>query len=589
MKIKTNIDFLKYRKIAFIGSAIILILGIIFYILRGGFNLGLDFQGGIRATIQIESEEDVKVDDIRSMLSSELPGIQVAERLTENNLFEITYKISAIQGDTEIQSNQVDQTEEILEETVLDVNGEEQTENGEEGETETDTTTEEAEEDEETQDTTEGLEILREIDITEIINQQVLPILRERYGEGIVINYVGDEEQSPLSIEDIISRTASKVEGLNLSLMEQEDNKYIFKPSEMPDGYVLDDFVSMLNQTDLGVRDNYEINQIVTAVQVDSFEPTVGQDIQNVAWAVAGLIILLILGYLALRFQFKFGVAAILAVVHDSLIILSILAITGFEVGIQTVTAVLTIIGYSLNDTIVVFDRIRENSENIKKEEYMFVINKSINEVIGRTIITSVTTLLAVGSLLILGGPAIFELAFSITIGIIVGTYSSIFIASPVLIIWENFLHEFQEMKHRETKEDNHFRVIRKSRNIWSIFIALAAVCAIIAYVIINPAQGIITLLIGIPAIILILLGVVLTLQIMKGKNWSRLVMILLNILIIGGCIVLAILMIPQALAVWSSVLFIALGLACVVTAVIIILKTLLFNKKVNQALIKKA
>jgi preprotein translocase SecF subunit len=167
----------------------------------------------------------------------------------------------------------------------------------------------------------------------------------------------------------------------------------------------------------------------------------------------------LILLYLALRFQFKFGVAAVLAVLHDSLIILSILSITGLRIGIQSVTAILMIIGYSLNDTIVVFDRIKENSENIKKEEYLFVINSSINQVLGRTIITSVTTLIAVLSLLIFGGSYIFEMSFSIAIGIVVGTYSSIFIASPVLIIWENVLHgraEKREDKRRAKGGSSH-------------------------------------------------------------------------------------------------------------------------------------
>jgi preprotein translocase SecF subunit len=591
VKIKTNIDFLKYRKYTFIGSAIIIILGIIFYILNGGFNLGLDFQGGIRATIQIESEENIKKSDIKSLLAAELPDIEVAEITTEENMFEITYKASAIKERQDIDQEE-QQVEEELEERVDEVEVVEEGEVVEETETQDeDTTTEPMEETEEepaldeedTEEPTEGIELLREIDITEIINQQVLPTLRERYGEGVIIRYIGDEEEPADEIETIVNDTAEKVEGLSLNLKEIEDNKYIFKPAELPENYLLDDFVSMLNQTDLGVKNNYEISQVVTAVQVDSFEPTVGQDIQNIAWAVAGLIILLILGYLALRFQFKFGVAAVLAVVHDSLIILSILAITGFEVGIQTVTAVLTIIGYSLNDTIVVFDRIRENSENIKKEEYMLVINKSINEVIGRTIITSVTTLLAVGSLLVFGGPAIFELAFSITIGIVVGTYSSIFIASPVLIIWENFLHDFHDKKHKE-KDQLFLRDIRKTRNRWALLLGIAAICAIIAFIIVFPNQGIISIIIGIPAILLILLGVVLSLEVMKTKVWARILLTILNILIVGASVILAVLMIPSALSNWSSVLFVGLALVLVIIGGVMLFKILLFNKGLNNA-----
>ncbi len=593
MKIKTNIDFLKYRKYTFIGSAIIITLGIIFYIINGGFNLGLDFQGGIRATIQIESEENIKKSDIKSLLVAELPDIEVAEITTEENMFEITYKASAIKEKQDIDQQEEQMVEEeLLEERVDEVEDIEEGEVVEEIEDQEDGTTTEnmeeteeetAEDEEETEEPTEGMELLREIDITEIINQQVLPTLRERYGEGVIIRYIGEEEEPADDIETIVNDTAEKVEGLILNLREIEDNKYIFKPAELPENYLLDDFVSMLNQTDLGVKNNYEISQVVTAVQVDSFEPTVGQDIQNIAWAVAGLIILLILGYLALRFQFKFGVAAVLAVVHDSLIILSILAITGFEVGIQTVTAVLTIIGYSLNDTIVVFDRIRENSENIKKEEYMFVINKSINEVIGRTIITSVTTLLAVGSLLVFGGPAIFELAFSITIGIVVGTYSSIFIASPVLIIWENFLHDFHEKKHKE-KDQLFLRDIRKTRNRWALLLGIAAICAIISFIIVFPNQGIISIIIGIPAILLILLGVVLSLEVMKTKVWAKILMTILNLLIVGASVLLAVFMIPSALSNWGSVLFLALALVLVIIGGVLLFKLLLFNKGLNNS-----
>ncbi len=501
MKSKTNIDFLKYRKFAFIGSGVIIILGIILLILRGGFNLGLDFQGGIRAVIGIETAgekiQEVKVDEVRSLLSSELPGIQVAERLDEANQFEITYKSSELekrQGKQEIEKQKKYENGfviEALSEKAQEIDVEEVIQNATEGQDGVNFRVENPSEntyevipvqkpedlsmeefvsklleDKEKLGLVEGFEITeveqeeRRVNITQIVNEQVLPILRERFGEGIVIRKISETETEDeevaedVNIADIVKSQANKIEGLDFTL--KEGTEYVFKATDIPDDYKLEDFITLLKAaTVLGEVENYELNEIVHTVQVDSFEPTVGRDIQNVAWAVAGLIIILILGYLALRFQFKFGVAAIIAVVHDSFIILAILAITGFEVGIQTVTAILTIIGYSLNDTIVVFDRIRENSENIKREEYMFVVNKSINQVLGRTIITSVTTLLAVLSLLIFGGPAIFELAFSISIGIVVGTYSSIFVASPTLIIWENFLHKRQEKKEQKKKEQH--------------------------------------------------------------------------------------------------------------------------------------
>ncbi|MDV2504238.1 MAG: protein translocase subunit SecF, partial [bacterium] len=134
-----------------------------------------------------------------------------------------------------------------------------------------------------------------------------------------------------------------------------------------------------------------------------------------------------------------FAVAAILALVHDVLITLGAFALTNKELSLPVLAAFLAIVGYSLNDTIVVFDRIRENLRLYRRESYEVVINRSINETLSRTILTSLTTLLVVLALFFLGGEVIHDFAFALLVGIIVGTYSSIFIASPLLILWQRF------------------------------------------------------------------------------------------------------------------------------------------------------
>jgi len=166
--------------------------------------------------------------------------------------------------------------------------------------------------------------------------------------------------------------------------------------------------------------------------------PKVGEELKGKAilaifWALAGIII-----YIWWRFEFKFGIAAIAALVHDILITLGIFAIFGKEISLPMVAALLTIVGYSLNDTIVVFDRIREDIKKYRKQTYADIINKSINETLGRTIITSLTTFLVVLCLYIFGGTVINDFAFALLIGVIVGTYSSIFIASPILVGYFN-------------------------------------------------------------------------------------------------------------------------------------------------------
>jgi preprotein translocase subunit SecF len=129
---------------------------------------------------------------------------------------------------------------------------------------------------------------------------------------------------------------------------------------------------------------------------------------------------------------------AIVALIHDVIITVGIFSIFGKEFTLPVIAALLTIIGYSLNDTIIVFDRIRENLRKHHKQPLRFIINRSINETLSRTILTSLTTLIVVTSLFILGGGIIHDFAFALIIGIVVGTYSSIYVASPILLAWQN-------------------------------------------------------------------------------------------------------------------------------------------------------
>jgi len=148
------------------------------------------------------------------------------------------------------------------------------------------------------------------------------------------------------------------------------------------------------------------------------------------------MIILLL--YISWRFEFGFSVGAITAVVHDVLITLGIFSILGKEINLPTVAAFLTIIGYSLNDTIVVFDRIRENTKFLKGVDYAEILNRSINQSLSRTVITSLTTLFVVLVIFFMSSPGeeINTFALALIIGVLVGTYSSIFIASPIVHMW---------------------------------------------------------------------------------------------------------------------------------------------------------
>ena len=173
---------------------------------------------------------------------------------------------------------------------------------------------------------------------------------------------------------------------------------------------------------------------------IDSTEevgPTVGKKLQKDAlWAV--LISLLgILLYVAWRFELRFGVAAVIATFHDVLAVLGIFYVLNKEINLLIITALLTLAGYSLTDTVVVFDRIRENLRKKTKETLDAMINRSINEVLRRTIVTSSTVLLVLSALLIAGGDVIHDFSLALFIGVIIGTYSSIFVASPIVLLWK--------------------------------------------------------------------------------------------------------------------------------------------------------
>jgi preprotein translocase subunit SecF len=171
--------------------------------------------------------------------------------------------------------------------------------------------------------------------------------------------------------------------------------------------------------------------------RVEMVGPQVGKDLRGKGLKAIFYAMLGILAYISWRFEFRFAVGAIVALIHDVVITLGIFSLFGKEIDLPIIAAFLAIIGYSLNDTIIVYDRIRENRGKHNKETFPFIVNRSINETLSRTLLTSGTTLLVVLALFILGGGVIHNFAFAMLVGVLIGTYSSIFVASPVLIFWE--------------------------------------------------------------------------------------------------------------------------------------------------------
>ena len=191
--------------------------------------------------------------------------------------------------------------------------------------------------------------------------------------------------------------------------------------------------------------------------RVEFVGPQVGEELTRAGIMAVLVAMLAILVYVTFRFEFRFALGADAALLHDITIIIGLFALTGKEFSLPVIAALLTVIGYSLNDTIVVFDRIRENFEanrkRKKQEDETAIVNNSINQTLSRTVMTSLTTLLVVFALFFLGGEVIHDFAFALIAGILVGTYSSVYVASPVMLaLAGRFKADEEEIKAMEAR-----------------------------------------------------------------------------------------------------------------------------------------
>jgi preprotein translocase subunit SecF len=176
-----------------------------------------------------------------------------------------------------------------------------------------------------------------------------------------------------------------------------------------------------------------------TVLDTESVGPTVGRQLETKALLATLYSMLGMLIYLWFRFQLIYGLAAVVACFHDTLITVGAFALTNQEISLTVIAAILTLVGYSMNDTIVVFDRIRENLRLSRRESLPDVVNRSINQTLSRTVLTSGLTFLTVLSLYIFGGQVLRGFSFALVVGILIGTYSSIAVAAPMLVAWQEW------------------------------------------------------------------------------------------------------------------------------------------------------
>ena len=380
----TNFDFISKHRTGFVFSAVLIVIGLVFLGIHQGPNFGIDFRGGVK--IQAKFNRVVTEAELQTKLSEigyERANIQIDAGKNEASIslghrpeFQqqlINIPIMADPGDANVTSLQVSKT-------------------------------------------AEKAHLLAEGDTVQLIEgtsqQRNEIIAREDSAEG-----------------DAINLTFANPIGIDLSA-----NATVQIQASV--GRILTD--ALLEGGEALVEEAGPWQALAGGVNVSEVGPSVGRDLKWAAlWSVLWSIVILLV-YISWRFEFRFAIGAIAALVHDVLITLGIFAILSKEINLPTVAAFLTIIGYSLNDTIVVFDRIRENSQSLRGTDYVTIINRSINQSLSRTVITSLTTLFVV--LVIFGysssGEEINTFALALIVGVLIGTYSSVFIASPILYLW---------------------------------------------------------------------------------------------------------------------------------------------------------
>ncbi len=251
------------------------------------------------------------------------------------------------------------------------------------------------------------------------------------FAGGMIVQVKFDQDTNAAEIKQALSATG--LDGLSVQTFGDEDNEFLIRtPTTSSE-------VEGFNVQITSALEEAFGSESVDLRRAEMVGPQVGKDLRQkgllaVLYAMVGILI-----YVTWRFEFRFAVGSIVALLHDVLITLGIFSLFGKEIDLPIVAAFLAIIGYSLNDTIIVYDRIRENMNKYGREGFASVINHSINETLSRTIMTSGTTLLVVSALFVFGGGVIHNFAFALLVGILVGTYSSIFVASPFLLLWDHW------------------------------------------------------------------------------------------------------------------------------------------------------
>jgi preprotein translocase subunit SecF len=373
----TNFDFLGKKWPFIIASLVLSVVGIGSIIVQGGLRYGIDFKGG--AQMMVKWGGPPPVDQIRKAMSGKIRGEVVVQNVNDINDKNLVLISTELQEERLLNQNRKAMTD-VLESTFGQAGG--------------------------------------KLDFNNTSREQLAERLRDPLqAAGAQLN----EEKLQKLVSDILNfRNTPPRSGLLQSFDQL---------AAVPG--VNSNIINVLKQ-------QCYLAPYHTA-DVSMVGPKVGAELRHKAvaatlYALAGMLV-----YIAFRFEWIYGVAAVIAVFHDTIITIGLFSLFGKEIDLTVIAALLTLVGYSMNDTIVIFDRIRENLKLSRREPLETLINRSVNQTLSRTIMTSGLTFLTVIALYLFGGPVLHGFSFALVAGIIIGTYSSVFIASPIVIFWRNY------------------------------------------------------------------------------------------------------------------------------------------------------
>ncbi len=418
-----EINFVETRKITYIISLVLVIGSILTILFNKGFNLGIDFTGGI--VLQVHFEKDVKIEQLRDVMNSLGYKNAVIQKYGTENDFLI-----------KVQEN----FEKVQDTTGPVVVGFSTYPNPTKGEKNLTVKVKVYDEKSPVKNIFIRSDIFKEI--KELTPSDIYDS-REEVG---VLNFSLDDFKN----DSLVTLYAFGVDRTNNKGLEKEIKIFVCsKNADITKVQVVSDWQDTTYKASSKGVELSPTEKIISLLKERFIEENPRVDREEVVGAIMSkelqlkslwVVLLGLVGILIcvwIRFTFRFGVASVIALFHDVIITLGFLTITGREMSVQIIAALLTLIGYSINDSIIVSDRIRENLKLMRKDNFSTIVNKSLNQVLSRTLITSLTTLFVVFMLFLFGGKVLNDFAFALLVGVIVGTYSSDFIVAPLVLDWE--------------------------------------------------------------------------------------------------------------------------------------------------------